>query len=109
VESNRLLRFSSRETLSWVIPRVLARVISSAISWAARASTFRRCAGLSCLIMSSTLVGMIIPVPTPIWPAGKGDEGKSHSPLAAGRAEPQLLHIRVAGAVQRIDARPELL
>ena len=36
-------------------------------------------------------------------------EGKGYSPLAAGRAEPQLLHIRVAGAVQRIDARPSQL
>jgi hypothetical protein len=41
-------------------------------------------------------------------------EGEGHSPLAAGRAEPQFLHIRVAGVPQRIDARtsqlrPELL
>jgi hypothetical protein len=36
-------------------------------------------------------------------------EGKGYPPLAASRAEPQLLHIRVAGAVQRIDARPPQL
>lgn len=36
-------------------------------------------------------------------------EGKGYSPLAAGRTEPQFLHIRVAGAVQRIDARPPQL
>src|SRR5208337_5103006 len=36
-------------------------------------------------------------------------EGKGHSPLAIGRAEPQLLHIRVAGAVQGIDAGPPQL
>ena len=36
-------------------------------------------------------------------------KAKATLPLAAGRAEPQLLHIRVAGAVQRIGARPPQL
>jgi len=74
VDSKTSLRFSRRETLSWVIPSFLAilicvslracrssrKVISSAISSAARASTFFRWAGLSFLILSSTFVAMII-------------------------------------------------
>src|ERR1039458_5705620 len=36
-------------------------------------------------------------------------EGKGHSPLAIGRTEPQLLHIRVAGALKRIHAGPPQL
>src|SRR5580658_1611627 len=36
-------------------------------------------------------------------------ESKSHSPLASSRAEAQFLHIRVAGTVQRIHARPPQL
>lgn len=73
VESNRSLRFSSRETLSWVIPRVFAsltcvilracrsshEVIFSAIHYAARVSTFLGWAGLSFLIMSSTFAAMV--------------------------------------------------
>jgi len=64
VESNRSLRFSRRETPSWVIPNFFAirtcvsfrawrssrKVISSAISAAARASTFLRCAKFSDLV-----------------------------------------------------------
>ena len=74
VESSRSLRFSSRETLSWVIPRVLAtrvcvslrafrrsrKLISSAMSSAARSSTFFRSARLSFRIISFTFTGMAI-------------------------------------------------
>jgi Branched-chain amino acid transport system / permease component len=73
VDSRRSLRFSRRETLSWVTPRALAmricvslralrssrKVISSAINSAARASTFLRRAGLNLLILSFTSTGMI--------------------------------------------------
>ena len=36
-------------------------------------------------------------------------EGKGHSPLAIACGEPQLLHVGVAGTVQRIDAGPPQL
>ncbi len=35
-----------------------------------------------------------------------GVECKSHSPLAIGRGEPQLLHVRVARSLERVHARP---
>jgi len=35
-----------------------------------------------------------------------GVECKSHPPLAIGRGEPQLLHVRVARSLERIYARP---
>ena len=36
-------------------------------------------------------------------------ERKSHPPFPIGRAEPQLFHIRVARAIQCVDARPPQL
>ena len=36
-------------------------------------------------------------------------EGKGHSPLTIGRAEPQLLHVCVAQVVQRVNAGPAQL
>src|SRR5579864_4514486 len=73
VDNKRSVRFSRRETLSWVIPNFLAiltcvslracrssrKLISSAIISAARASTLLRWAGLNFLILSSTFVAMI--------------------------------------------------